>query len=249
MALLQAQVPLIVRTMAKQLKDKSFKIRQGAISLLKELNSVQDGLIGDQIGVLIPGLCFCLMDKSSSTNIKIDTLALLEALLKTTPPSTVHPHLERLLPSVVACINDSFYKIVAEALCVATQLTHTIRPVESESANPAFNDIVHRLYHACLERLNATDIDQEVKERSIICMGHLLARLGDVLADRLQQCLPIFLARLQNEITRVTATKALGVMASSAIRVRGLEKKPTKGKKKRATEGKTKKKVERRKEE
>jgi hypothetical protein len=50
-------------------------------------------------------------------------------------------------------------------------------------------------------------------------MGQLLASFGDLLAGHLAQCLPIFLARLQNEITSVTTTKALGIIASSPIRV------------------------------
>lgn len=74
-------------------------------------------------------------------------------------------------------------------------------------------------YHCILSRLRTADIDQEVKERAIACMGQILAHLGDVLHEELPVCLPIFLDRLKNEITRLTTVKALTCIAASPLRV------------------------------
>jgi cullin-associated NEDD8-dissociated protein 1 len=68
-------------------------------------------------------------------------------------------------------------------------------------------------------RLKASDIDQEVKERAISCMGQIMAHLGDHLMSELPNCLPIFLDRLKNEITRLTAVKALIRIANSELRI------------------------------
>lgn len=68
-------------------------------------------------------------------------------------------------------------------------------------------------------RLRTADIDQEVKERAIACMGQILAHFGDTLSDELHVCLPIFLDRLRNEITRLTTVKALTCIAASPLRV------------------------------
>ena len=217
--LLQALVAPLVKMMAKQLKDSSLKIRQAAIGLLRDLINVHDGVLGEHVGALVPGLCFCLSDKSSSTNIVIDTLLLLQRLVQTTSPLTLQPHLLVLYKPVVACINESFYKIVSEALAVTISLARTIRPDVTQPLVPEFAAMVRDLYAACLARLEAMDIDQEVKDRSIICMGGMLATFGDLLVDCLPQCLPIFLARLQNDITSVTTTKALGMVASSPLHV------------------------------
>lgn len=75
------------------------------------------------------------------------------------------------------------------------------------------------IYRSTLTRLRTADIDQEVKERAIACMGQILAQLGDVLNDELPVCLPIFLDRLRNEITRLTTVKALTCIAASPLRV------------------------------
>ena len=46
-----------------------------------------------------------------------------------------------------------------------------------------------------------------------------MAHLGDQLLSHLPQCLPIFLERLKNEITRLTAVKALIRIASSELKI------------------------------
>ena len=58
-----------------------------------------------------------------------------------------------------------------------------------------------------------------MKERAISCMGQIVAHLGDSLQQELGSCLPIFLERLKNEITRLTAVKALISIASSPLRI------------------------------
>lgn len=70
-----------------------------------------------------------------------------------------------------------------------------------------------------LKRLKATDIDQEVKERAISCMGHMVCHLGDHLRTELQGVLSIFLERLKNEITRLTAVRTITLIAASPIKV------------------------------
>ena len=43
--------------------------------------------------------------------------------------------------------------------------------------------------------------------------GQMLCNMGDVLNSELDSCLPIFLDRLKNEITRLTAVKAVTSIA------------------------------------
>lgn len=75
------------------------------------------------------------------------------------------------------------------------------------------------MFSATLKRLKATDIDQEVKERAITCMGHMVCHLGDHMGAELQGVLAIFLERLKNEITRLTAVRTFTLVAASPIKV------------------------------
>ena len=49
--------------------------------------------------------------------------------------------------------------------------------------------------------------------------GQIIAHLGDQLKTELMHCLPIFLDRLKNEITRLTAVKALISIAKSDLKI------------------------------
>lgn len=217
-ALLQQQVPLIVKAVHRQMKEKSIKTRQDCFSLLKELVLVLPGALANHIPALIPGIQYSLGDKNSSSNMKIDTLAFVHTLLVTHQPEAFHVHMSVLAPPIILAVGDSFYKIAAEALLVLQQLVQVIRP-HDKSFCRGFAPLSNEIYHCTLMRLKTADIDQEVKERAIACMGQILAHFGDTLSDKLHVCLPIFLDRLRNEITRLTTVKALTCIAASPLRV------------------------------
>lgn len=94
-----------------------------------------------------------------------------------------------------------------------------INIISDKSCYFDFTSLSGEIYRCTLMRLRTADIDQEVKERAIACMGQILAHFGDTLSDELHVCLPIFLDRLRNEITRLTTVKALTCIASSPLRV------------------------------
>ncbi|XP_034943385.1 cullin-associated NEDD8-dissociated protein 1 [Chelonus insularis] len=218
-ALLQQQVPLIVKAIHRQMKEKSIKTRQDCFALLKELIIVLPGALTNNIAALIPGIQYSLGDKNSSSNMKIDALAFVYTLLTTHQPEAFHNYMSALAPPIIAAVSDPFYKITAEALLVLQQLVQVIRPHNGKPVEFDFNSISSEIYYSTLTRLKTADIDQEVKERAIACMGQIIAHLSDTLHDQLPVCLPIFLDRLRNEITRLTTVKALTCIAASPLRV------------------------------
>ncbi|CAI9623879.1 unnamed protein product [Staurois parvus] len=215
---LQKQVPSVLKSLHKLLKDKSTKSRQGCFAVLTELTGALPGCLSQHIPALVPGLVFSVTDKSSSSNMRLDTLTFLNVILNSHPPECFQPHLPALLPPVVTCISDPFYKITSEALLVAQQLVRVIQPLEQvKSSQPS--PYTKELFAATLKRLQATDIDQEVKERALSCMGHLISHLGDQLGNDLPPTLQLILERLRNEITRLTAVKVLTLIAGSPLKI------------------------------
>uniref|UniRef100_A0A8K9XEU3 Cullin-associated and neddylation-dissociated 2 (putative) n=1 Tax=Oncorhynchus mykiss TaxID=8022 RepID=A0A8K9XEU3_ONCMY len=211
--LLKKQVPTVVKALHKQLKEKSMKSRQDCFSLLTELANVLPGALGKHIPSLIPGIVHSLTDKSTSSNMKIDALSFLNVLLCSHPPAVFQPHMKAILPPVVQCVEDPFYKITSEALLVTQQMVTIICPLGGR------NSVPNKSIYSTLDKLPAADIDQEVKERAISCMGHIVCHLGDQLGGDLQPTLQIFLERLKNEITRLTAVKTLTLIATSPLRI------------------------------
>ncbi|KAB0360711.1 hypothetical protein FD754_004867 [Muntiacus muntjak] len=216
--MLRGQVPLVMKALQRQLKDRSARARQGCFSLLTELAGVLPGSLAEHMPVLVAGIVFSLADRSSSSTIRMDALAFLQGLLGTEPAEAFQPHLPTLLPPVMACVADPFYKIAAEALLVLQELVRALWPLDApRKLDP--EPYVGEMSAATLARLRATDLDQEVKERAISCMGHLVGHLGDRLGDDLEPSLLLLLDRLRNEITRLSAVKALTLVATSPLRI------------------------------
>ncbi|EMP30201.1 Cullin-associated NEDD8-dissociated protein 1, partial [Chelonia mydas] len=218
LTMLQSQVPNIVKALHKQMKEKSVKTRQCCFNMLTELVNVLPGALTQHIPVLVPGIIFSLNDKSSSSNLKIDALSCLYVILCNHSPQVFHPHVQALVPPVVACVGDPFYKITSEALLVTQQLVKVIRPLDQPSSFDA-TPYIKDLFTCTIKRLKAADIDQEVKERAISCMGQIICSLGDNLGTDLPTTLQIFLERLKNEITRLTTVKALTLIAGSPLKI------------------------------
>lgn len=218
--LLSVQVKDIVRSLHKLLREKSVKTRQGAFLLLTELIQVLPSSLRDDAATLIPGILYSMNDKNSSSNMKIDALSFLNSFMKTTPPEVFQPHTQSLLPAVIASVGDPFYKISSEALLVLTQMIRVIRPLPGQTDSAfAFDSYVKPIYDCTLSKLSSTDIDQEVKERAITCMGQVVSTFGDRLSQELTTCLMVMLDRLKNEITRLTCVKALFKIACSPFRL------------------------------
>ncbi|KAM4741849.1 cullin-associated NEDD8-dissociated protein 2 [Anableps anableps] len=220
-ALLKKQVPLIVKALHKQLKEKSLKSRQGCFCLLTELAYTVPGALDEHIPALIPGIVFSLTDKSTSSTMRIDALSFFHVILISHPPQAFQSHMQTLLPAVLTCIEDTFYKITSEALLVTQQLIKVMRPQGQTAASGGFDPkpFIKEVFSVTMKRLKATDIDQEVKERAISCMGHMVCHLGDHLGTELQGVLVIFLDRLKNEITRLTAVKTLTLISASPLKI------------------------------
>lgn len=217
--LLRKQVPVIVKALHRQLKEKSIKSRQGCFCLLTELAHTVPGALEQHIPALIPGIVFSLTDKSTSSTMRIDALSFFHVLLLSHPPQAFQPHMQVLLPPVVACVEDSFYKITSEALLVIQQLVRVMRPQGQTTTGFDPKPFVGEVFSVTMKRLKATDIDQEVKERAISCMGHMVCHLGDHLRAELQGVMAIFLERLKNEITRLTAVRTITLISASPLKI------------------------------
>lgn len=216
MTLLQQQIELLVKGVQGQMREKSMKTRQDCFQLLKEVCCVLPGALSDHIGDLIPGILYSLSEKNASSNMKIDALSFIYCLLTSHLPHVFHPHISILLPPVINAVGDNFYKITAEALNVLQQLVRVIRPLNINFGFD-FTPFTKDIYSCTLVRLRTADIDQEVKEKAISTMGQVVCNLGDHLKSELPYCLPLFLDRLRNEITRLTTVKALTKIAGSPL--------------------------------
>ena len=102
-------------------------------------------------------------------------------------------------------------------------MPQVIRPIsEGQISTPTQENIGHlyNLFDATFWRLQATDVDQEVKERALSCTAQCVCNAGDLLGkERLDEYFPFLVERLSNETTRQAAAKAIASIASTPLKV------------------------------
>ncbi|CAE6064044.1 unnamed protein product [Arabidopsis arenosa] len=216
--LLKQEVSKIVKSINRQLREKSVKTKVGAFSVLRELVVVLPDCLADHIGSLVPGIERALNDKSSTSNLKIETLVFTKLVLASHAPPVFHPYIKALSSPVLAAVGERYYKVTAEALRVCGELVRVVRP-STAGMGFDFKPFVHPIYNAIMSRLTNQDQDQEVKECAITCMGLVISTFGDQLRAELPSCLPVLVDRMGNEITRLTAVKAFAVIATSPLHI------------------------------
>ncbi|KAG8058203.1 hypothetical protein GUJ93_ZPchr0002g25435 [Zizania palustris] len=126
--LLKQEVPKVVKSINRQLREKSIKTKVGSFSVLKELVVVLPDCLSDHIGSLVPGIEKSLNDKSSTSNLKIEALVFTRLVMASHSPSVFHPYIQALSGPILSTIGDRYYKVTAEALRVCGELVRVLRP-------------------------------------------------------------------------------------------------------------------------
>jgi len=214
--ILHEQINKLVNSIQKSLVDRSVRTRVGAFSLLKELIIVSPGVLANHVQQLMPGISLCLGEKNNNSNLKIEALVFLKLLFASHPAKSFQPSCTSLSQHIIKCIMDPYNRISSEALRVCQEFINVLNAVKSEID---YKPIIDKLYDATFSQLKAQDIDQEVKESAISCMGSLITYFGDYLESKIQPTLKILLERLDNEITRVVSVKVLTKIINSDIKI------------------------------
>jgi len=216
-AMLSTEMPRFVKAAARQLKEKSQKTRIATFNCLRQLVDTLPGCLADHAAIIVPGIDKALKD-TSGNGLRIEALLFLQLCLASHPPATFQPYVATLLPSVVSLADDRYYKTIAEALRVCTEIVRLIRPSPPE-VTFSYDAHVPPLYAVVERRLQAQDQDQEVKECAITCMGVMVSQLADHPSVMLPTILPLLLERMRNEITRVTTVKMFGMIGAAKLDV------------------------------
>ena len=92
-------------------------------------------------------------------------------------------HLMHQYTEILHLVVNSHIYLLLLYIAIVFQVLRPLEPLRP--LNTEFLVYVKDLYTCTLTRLKAADIDQEVKERAISCMGRLLCNTGDSLISEL----------------------------------------------------------------
>ncbi|KAI9258536.1 armadillo-type protein [Sporodiniella umbellata] len=230
---LATQTPKLCRALAKQASSKSIQTRQICFQLLRELIIVLHGGLQDQVELFIPTIVSSLSGASSeqhplasSSNLKIEILSFLRVFVRNHLPGDIQQQFGKLSSVLIQSISDKYYKITVEAFLVSIEFIKALRPIylnpddstfDVSPINPENVPFIQEIYTVILKILGTSEVDQEVKEKSIVCLGAILIQAGDAFQSQQAQACDVLLERLRNEVTRLVTIKTLAVVAQSPV--------------------------------
>lgn len=228
---LESKIPFILRTAKKLLKGNSLKTKTALFLLLRRLIAVMQGAVPT---ALMDGLMVVLLETlhtEHNQSLKLDCLTLFMDIFKLHAPETVKGYIPQLLPEIFLAAKDDWYKLVAASLRLLGIVITTSRPLQclSKGGEMEVDDAIplnvfdltpyfQNMYDIVHPKLEALDVDQEIKESSISCTGQLLGVLGDTFpAPLVLNLVHLLLKRVDNEVTRIAALKSISFVASSPV--------------------------------
>jgi len=115
------------------------------------------------------------MDETQGYDLILDTLLILRRVFRGNGIyQSFQENHQRILQLISKALNHEYSKVVSEGLRVAGSFVYVLRSGDSSVISPTFQQVVQPLYSQIKEKLVKTDIDQEVKQCSIIAMANLV---------------------------------------------------------------------------
>ena len=178
------------------LKSKKSKVVVNMINNLSVAVESCPEFLNQSYSRILPMLAD-LMKNTSETSIRLDVINFFRAISKKIDDeSLIRDCSEIILPALETSIHDSYYLIVAEALRVVQNLINKGAKPHPPTCQAAF------------AKLRVTDMDQEVKDAAILCVGVLLSK-GAFEAGDQKSALEVLIQRISNEMTRLSAVKSI----------------------------------------
>lgn len=229
--------PSIIKAVSKELKGTLVPTKQAVISLLQSLIQVLPGGLAQQFDRIVDPLTDCIKTASVASSgtasatgntLRAAALNLVSNVTKTHSSSVISPHLNKLVPAVVAAAGDKQHKISSEAVATIEQLVQALTPPRSKAASQKSE--LQTLFDTIMSRINANDADVDVRQHAMQALAILLARTargeGEALlsAEQRVQALNTLEERLNNETTRLAAARAITIVCPMLINTSYLNK-------------------------
>lgn len=200
----------------------SVQIRTAAIQTFSALTTVDTNMFSQpQIDLLLPEV-LALLQQEVVAAFKTTLLDLICRLLQRSPSSSFFSHADRISSALRAILRSKHSKqAIPQGLRTALQFlslhrTSSFSSSSSSSSSTSFPSYMKRLSGSIKKKMEAADVDQEVKELSIEWIGNFLSIYGQT-APGYSRLVDLVIDRLRSEITRHAAVKALELIGHSDI--------------------------------
>ena len=140
-------------------------------------------------------------DVNQSYEIALDTLVIMRRMFRSKGHSAdvtmFAPHVKSIVSMILKALNHEYSKIISEGLRVAGSFLAVMKGPDGSTLSPSFASDCNPLFEAINEKLEKRDIDQEVKQCSIIAMAHAICVMHKTIpAPKMKGILTVFNDRL-----------------------------------------------------
>ena len=231
--------PTIVNGVSQLLRQPSTHTKQTAISLLRDIVLVQSGGLSDSLNKIVEPLVDIINSSSSTTNgltssslggtaaatggtLLIEALQLVSAICDTHSSRILAPYIESIVSSITTAAQDHYYKVSGEALFTIESIIKAITPPRAAGTEQQRIVFLARVYDIVSAKAVSLDTDLEVRQRAIHALSMLLARTSGagniklLATSKRSKALEVLQERLKNETTRLSAVRAIEIIATSA---------------------------------
>uniref|UniRef100_A0A6A7GAE3 Cullin-associated NEDD8-dissociated protein 1-like n=1 Tax=Hirondellea gigas TaxID=1518452 RepID=A0A6A7GAE3_9CRUS len=211
--LLEQHVSEIVNGIMKQMQTVDTYTKSAAFSVLRELCIVRSGGLEIWFNQIFP--CIVETGKERDTEIRSKALDLLHLILTKHNSLDCVPFIPSLCQYIVDAINHRTTHLKVQGLRCCQVAVNVVRPT-FDDFNPELLPPLQAFYESTLAQMRHVDIEQSVKVASISALANILVHFGDHLP---LDSLPLFLDRLQNQVTRLAALRALTAISRSPLQI------------------------------
>lgn len=161
------------------------------------------------------------IDDSHSFELVLDTLTALRRIYRaaSTEPrlaAGIQNDTDQALALLTKALNHEYAKITAEGLRATASLVHAL----SATINTSSKGLVAPVFSELLAKLKKADIDQEVKQSSLIAMASVISTAhAQIGSAGLDESVRLFGERLESELTRDSSLKGFTQMASAPQKI------------------------------
>jgi hypothetical protein len=167
------------------------------------------------------------MNESHSFDLVLDCLAALRRIYRSSEKienqaekanavKIIGQGTEHAVSLIGKALNHEYSKVIAEGLRVAASFVHALR----DTITSTHAQLVGPIFQLVYEKLSKADIDQEVKQCSLICMAEIVsAAHSKVSPGHLDSIVTLFGDRLDSELTRNSSLKGLSKMAQAPQKI------------------------------
>ena len=225
--------PKLIHAAQAALHQRQHPTKIAAISLLKDLVTIQPGALSGVLSQLAQPLVEALQPPSTATlllstnasasgSLRIEALRLLTVVCNNHSSKAIAPMVETMVSPVVAASKDRMARVAIDSIRTLEAITKVFTPPRSAGTAQAHVHSINIIFDAIMNLCKQSDADLEVRQQAIIALGTLVARTASeakssfLAQGKKSLALDVIAERLKNETTRLAAIQAILVLASSA---------------------------------